>query len=90
LGNKNIQKANFIFSAKTALNAMLKILGISLKAVKIDTEITEDEIKLKIQSRIDAKKSKDYVLADKIRKELEDQGVILEDTKDGATWRRKL
>jgi len=90
LGNKNIQKANFIFSAKTALNEMLKILGINLKAVKIDTEISEDEIKLRIQKRIDAKNSKDYALADKIRKELEDQGIILEDTKDGTTWRRKL
>jgi len=90
LGNKNIAKANFVFSAKLVLNEMLKILGISLKAVKIDAEITEDEIKLKIQGRVDAKKNKDYVLADKIRKELEDQGIILEDTKNGTTWRKKL
>ena len=90
LANKNIQKANFVFSAKTVLNEMLKLLGISLKTIKLDTEINENEIKLKIQSRVDAKKSKDYALADKIRKELEDQGVILEDTKEGVTWRRKL
>ncbi|MHB8154449.1 MAG: cysteine--tRNA ligase [Candidatus Omnitrophota bacterium] len=90
LGNKNMEKANFVFSAKTVLNEMLKILGISLKTVKIDTEITEDEIKLRIQNRVDAKKTKDYALADEIRKELEAQGVILEDSKDGTTWRRKL
>jgi len=90
LANKNIDKSNFVFSAKVVLNEMLKILGLSFKTVKVDTEINEDEIKLKIQSRSDAKQAKDYALADKIRKELEDQGVILEDTKEGVTWRRKL
>ncbi len=90
LGNKNITKADFVFNVKNTLNEMLKILGISLKIVKIDTEISDDEIKLKIQSRVDAKQAKDYALADKIREELEGQGVILEDTKEGTTWRRKL
>jgi len=90
LANKNIEKADFVFSSQVTLEEMLGILGITLKAVKIDTQIGEDEIKSKIQSRADAKKSKDYRLADKIRKELEEKGVILEDTKDGVTWRRKL
>ncbi|MDD5477602.1 MAG: cysteine--tRNA ligase [Candidatus Omnitrophica bacterium] len=90
LANKNIGKADLVFSAQVVLKEMLEILGITLKAVRIDTQISEDEIKSKIQSRSDAKKSKDYALADKIRKELEEKGVILEDTKNGATWRRKL
>jgi cysteinyl-tRNA synthetase len=90
LANKNIDRKNFVFSAKVILNEMIKILGISFKTVKMDTEINEDEIRSRIQSRVDAKKSKDYALADKIRKELEAQGIILEDTKDGTTWRRKL
>ena len=90
LGNKNISNNNFVYSAKNVLNEMLEILGISLKSVKIDQEMNEFEIKLKIQSRVDAKKAKDYALADQIRKELESKGIILEDTKEGATWRRKL
>ena len=90
LGNKNISKNSFVYSVKNALNEMLEILGISLKPVKIDSEISEDEIKLKIQNRVDAKKAKDYALADNIRKELENKGVILEDTKGGTAWRRKL
>lgn len=90
LANKNIGKANFVSSARIILKEMLEILGITLKAVKIDSQISEDEIKSRIQSRADAKKSQDYALADKIRKELEEKGVILEDTKDGITWRRKL
>ena len=34
-------------------------------------------------------KNKDFKEADKIRKELEEKGIILEDTKDGTTWRKK-
>ncbi|MFH1191419.1 MAG: cysteine--tRNA ligase [Candidatus Omnitrophota bacterium] len=90
LANKNIDKADFVFSARVTLEEMLETLGITLKVVRIGAQITEDEIKFQIQSRAEAKKSKDYLLADKIRKELEEQGVILEDTKDGVTWRRKL
>ena len=90
LANKNMAKPNFVLSAQEVLAQMLEILGISLKNIEADAQISEDEIKSKIQGRCDAKKSKDYALADKIRKELEDQGVILEDTKEEATWRRKL
>ncbi len=90
LANKNIAKADFVFSSQVVLKEMLEILGITLKAVKTGAQIGEDEIKSQIQSRADAKRSKDYALADKIRKELEEKGVILEDTKDGVTWRRKL
>jgi len=90
LANKNIKRAGFVCHAQTVLSEMLNILGISLKPVKIEAEINEEMIKSKMQNRVDAKKAKDYALADKIRKELEEQGVILEDTKDGTIWRRKL
>jgi cysteinyl-tRNA synthetase len=43
-----------------------------------------------IVDRTNAKRNEDYALADKIRKELESKGIVLEDAKDGTTWRRKL
>jgi cysteinyl-tRNA synthetase len=47
-------------------------------------------IEQQIQSRLDAKKAKDWALADKIRNDLKEQGVILEDSPDGTTsWRRE-
>ena len=47
------------------------------------------EIDALIQARIDAKKARDFAKADDIRKNLEDQGIILEDKRDGTTdWRR--
>ncbi len=47
-------------------------------------------VEQKIQERIDAKKSKNWAIADHIRDELKQQGIILEDKPDGTTsWRRE-
>ena len=39
-----------------------------------------------IEKRNTAKKNKDYALADSIRKELQDKGIILKDTREGTTY----
>ncbi len=52
-------------------------------------EIDEDYIQTLIDERIAAKKAKDFARADAIRKELDDKGIILQDTPDGTRWRRK-
>jgi cysteinyl-tRNA synthetase len=48
------------------------------------------QIEALIAKRAAAKSAKDYVLADTIRNELLERGIILEDTKDGSIWRRKI
>ncbi len=86
LANKNIEDLDFIFDTKNTLKELLDILGVSLKI----EAITDEEIKAKILEREKARKEKNYALADKIRKELEEKGIILEDEKDRTVWRRKL
>ena len=49
---------------------------------------TDVEINDFILNRAEAKKSKNFAEADRIRKELADSGIILEDTPQGTTWRR--
>ena len=38
--------------------------------------------------RLEAKKNKDWATADAIRNELKEQGIILEDTPQGTTWKK--
>ena len=40
-------------------------------------------------ARAQAKKSRNFAEADRIRDELLHEGIILEDTKDGVRWKRK-
>jgi cysteinyl-tRNA synthetase len=51
--------------------------------------LSEQDIETQIQARIDAKKAKDWAAADAIRNQLKEQGVILEDTPSGTSWRRE-
>jgi cysteinyl-tRNA synthetase len=61
------------------------VLGFRKKAASLDAEI-----EALIQQRQDARKSKDFVLSDKIRNDLLAQGIVLEDTPQGVKWKRKI
>ncbi len=56
----------------------------------IEVSISNPIIDKQVQERIDAKKAKNWALADQIRDELKAKNVILEDSPDGTTrWRRE-
>ena len=46
------------------------------------------DIEALIARRGDAKKAKNFAEADRIRKELADAGIVLEDSPKGTSWRR--
>jgi len=52
-----------------------------------DTE-SDPEIDALVAARTEARKAKNWAEADRIRDELKERGIILEDTKDGVKWRR--
>nr|WP_036308895.1 cysteine--tRNA ligase [Methyloglobulus morosus] len=57
---------------------------------KVPKDLPFYEIEKLKQIRLDAKRSKNWALADQIRDELKQQGIILEDRPDGTTsWRRE-
>ena len=60
-----------------------------LKFKKEKSEISEDEILSKIKARDKARKDKDYKLSDKIRDELLNKGVLIEDKDGKTTWKLK-
>ncbi|WP_417544350.1 cysteine--tRNA ligase [Marinobacter sp.] len=51
-------------------------------------ELSAENIEAKIEARADARKAKDFAGADRIRDELAEQGVILDDSREGTSWRR--
>ncbi|MDD5276181.1 MAG: cysteine--tRNA ligase [Methylovulum sp.] len=78
------------------LAATLKYLGGLLGLLQNDAnEFLQGDsqgvdVEQQIQARIDAKKAKNWALADKIRDDLKALGVILEDAPNGTTlWRRE-
>jgi cysteinyl-tRNA synthetase len=73
-------------------NAFLQGKVATISGDTHDSDSTDGSIAVlteaKIAERIEAKKSKNFAEADRIRKELADSGIILEDTPQGTTWRR--
>ncbi len=87
---------------KTELNGATKrailggfdeVLGLDLLkaeaevAGEVDAEL-ESYVLGKIEERKAAKKEKNFALADAIRNELLEQGIVLEDTREGVKWKR--
>jgi cysteinyl-tRNA synthetase len=50
--------------------------------------LSDAEVEAAIAERTAAKKARNFAGADEIRKRLADQGIILEDTKEGVRWKR--
>ena len=64
------------------------MLGLNLcvkEELEIDSQL-EQYIKNKIAERNIAKKNKDYSLADQIRDELKEKGIIIKDTREGTIF----
>jgi len=89
IANKNIDDLNFISSAGSILKELTNIFGLALEK-GADSKELQETVHLLIARRNEARKNKDFKRSDEIRKELEAKGIILEDTKDGTTWRKKL
>ncbi|MDE6182015.1 MAG: UvrB/UvrC motif-containing protein, partial [Eubacteriales bacterium] len=51
-----------------------------------NTDIDTDKIEKLIEKRQEARKNKDYKLADEIRDELKEMGILIEDTSAGVRW----
>lgn len=85
-----IENAQFLAYTLVSLGRVLGLLQDNPEAFLKGENKDDAEIETQIQARIDAKKAKNWALADQIRDELKARGVILEDSPDGTTrWRRE-
>lgn len=82
-GNERIQAANIL----KASGQFLGLLNIEPK-VWFQGDIDNEAVDRLVQERIEAKKAKNFAEADRIRMELKNRGIILEDGPNGTIWRR--
>jgi len=81
--------------AAKQLKALAGVLGLLqrdpqefLQGEAIEGGLSDTAINAQIEARNAAKKSKNFAEADRIRKELLEAGIVLEDSQQGTAWRR--
>ena len=84
LDAENVEIASALVAA---VRELLLVLGIDLSMTSDDSADTA-EIDALVAARTEAKSSKDFAEADRIREELSSRGVVLEDSPSGTIWYR--
>jgi len=92
-----IRKVNVLISqgkvyskdAEKIVSSIRSLEGVLAVLPDEEEELLPLDIMKKIEEREKARRDKDYKLADQIRNELLQKGIILEDTKDGVRWKRR-
>ncbi len=79
-----------LVAARDTVKELLGVLGFSFEDTTVERDgLSPQLIELLIRVRQRARQEKQYALADYVRSELAELGVVLEDRKDGTTWRMK-
>ena len=74
-----------VIKALDTIRQLCDVLGI---ITKVEKEILDSDIEALIEERQAARKAKNFARADEIRDMLAEQGIILEDTREGVKWKR--
>ncbi|WP_129730283.1 cysteine--tRNA ligase [Ectobacillus funiculus] len=69
----------------TEYEELFEVLGLSLNQQQ---ELLDEEIETLIEQRNNARKERNFALADQIRDDLKARNIILEDTPQGVRWKR--
>ena len=76
---------------REAFRGFDRVLGVIAlrRAEEAAPPVELGEIDRLIEARREARRRRDFATADGIRRELDERGILLEDTPDGTRWRRK-
>lgn len=87
--NTNVNENSSLEWAEKNLSLFNELTGVLniIKDEDIDSNDNEQIEKL-IKDRVEAKKNKDFALADAIRDELKSMGIEIEDTRQGTKWKK--
>jgi len=76
-------EAEMVYGFMKEINSVLGVFT-------LERELLPEEIEELIRKRAEARKARNFAEADRIRDELMKMGIILEDTKEGTRWKRKI
>ena len=75
---------------RTEILDLLKIVDERLAIVPpMEHSVLDQEIDELVRKYTEARKNRDFALSDKIRQELLERGIVVQDTREGTKWRRK-
>lgn len=87
---------NQAIELRSVLDKLGKVLGLFsfdpkeyFKSIPGMEHVDVAKIETAISKRMEARREKDFATADLLRKELDAQGIVLEDSPEGTTWRKK-
>lgn len=86
--NTNVTEQSSKAFIKTLKDEILMLSDLCGLIVEKEAEILDDEVEALILERQEARKEKNFARADEIRGLLLEQGIILEDTREGVKWKR--
>ncbi|MBL7157901.1 MAG: cysteine--tRNA ligase [Candidatus Omnitrophica bacterium] len=92
-GNKLLEKESLEKQDKAKLAGtrhFIKDVSKNIFGLNLDYSAQNTDIETMVNEREKARKAKDFKKADIIRNELLAQGIVVEDTKKGSVWRKKL
>ena len=87
--SQNVQEQSMYSSTMKELGQVLGLLHENSDTfLQYGASLSDDEIEAQIQQRNEARKANDFQKADQIRDDLAEQGILLDDSTEGTTWKK--
>jgi cysteinyl-tRNA synthetase len=74
-------------AGREALLGLLEDVDAHVDALREEAVKLDDAVERLIAQREEARRSRDFATADRIRDELRERGIVLEDSRDGVRWK---